>query len=311
MASADASATPEVPSDSYWATMYWIIKADVFTYSSGPLFHYTSVDTFRRILECRTLWASHFRYLNDVTEFLYAVEIIAKRLEQRSSEGEILSFAAGSVRSAIPAELTRGPYVISFSENGDSLSQWRGYCSRTAGVSIGFSGLSLHSQLSKLTSAFSDGVYGYLVKCVYDRNEQDKRIDKLINYLLETTRGKDPYDPAARDQTARFVSMVPVVAPMFKDKAFGEEAEWRLIIHSITDTFGGVKFRYGDSMLIPYIEFPLESNPGEFFDGLKKVVIGPTPHEELSKESIRQIITSNTGSSPDIVSTSAIPYRHW
>ena len=51
------------------------------------------------------------------------------------------------------------PFVASFSENGDQLSQWRAYCPKGNGFSIGFR----YSDLSYLlkTTGFR------LVKCIY------------------------------------------------------------------------------------------------------------------------------------------------
>jgi hypothetical protein len=86
---------------------------------SFPLFHYTSLETFKEMLTSRTLWASHFRYLNDVTEFSYAVQLIAGRIEARQKESRYLQYAAVEARKLIPTDLLKGPYVISFSENGD------------------------------------------------------------------------------------------------------------------------------------------------------------------------------------------------
>ena len=295
-------------------TFGWILKSGIqFSPLTEPLFHYTSLATFQEMLKSRTLWASHFRYLNDVTEFSYAIKVIAEKIEARIKDGEILRIAAKEIRDRLPSDLLKGPYVISFSENGDSLSQWRGYSWRTAGVCIGFNGAYLSKQVNVMRENVpgNENVYGYLVKCIYDREEQNARINDLIDFLLKSIEGKRIDDPTTGAHFGTFISIVPTIAPMFKDPAFREEKEWRIIIHSMSPAFKNVKFRFSDSMLIPYVEMPLESAPRVMEGAFKKIVIGPTPHKELSLDSVRRKVELEFGFPPEDVSNSEVPYRHW
>ncbi len=300
--------------DSEAISIRWIIKSGILVPPpTEPLFHYTSLASFQEILRSRMLWASHFRYLNDVTEFTYAVKVIADRIEARITDAGSMNYLAKAVRSQLPSDLLRGPYVISFSENGDSLSQWRGYSWRTSGVCIGFNGGHLLGQLSVMREEISgnESAYGYLAKCVYKPSEQNARIDTLIDFLLESIKGKENDDPSVVAHLGTFMSMVPIIAPVFKDQAFEEEEEWRVIVHSIAPIFKNAKFRFGDSMLIPYLEMPLESEPGVMSGAIKTIVIGPTPHKDLSLDSVRRLVEMQFGFPPEIVSNSEVPYRHW
>src|ERR1039457_2451973 len=224
----------------------WAIKANIlFSPLGSPLFHYTSLATFNQILKTRKLWASHFRYLNDVTEFRYAVQIISERIQSRQGEATILQRATNALGNLVPSDLLRGPYVISFSEDGDSLSQWRGYCSHTAGVSMGFNSKMLSGQLSVMHDKTSgnEAVYGYLVQCIYEREEQYALVDQLIDFLLESIKDKDSDDPTCITHSSTFMSILPIIAPAFKDHAFRDEREWRIVVNSTSSSPKNAKFR--------------------------------------------------------------------
>ena len=77
------------------------------------------------------------------------------------------------------------------------------------------------------------------------------------------------------------------VAPYIKDKTFNNEAEWR-IIGDWWDLAGcDIQFKEGKSMIMPFIE-------GLFLDDgflpLSKIIVGPTPHKELSKKAVEELL---------------------
>src|SRR4051812_31880063 len=47
------------------------------------LFHYTSADGLRGIIERDVIWATNYRYVNDLTEFLYANAILREEILAR------------------------------------------------------------------------------------------------------------------------------------------------------------------------------------------------------------------------------------
>jgi hypothetical protein len=101
------------------------------------------------------------------------------------------------------------------------------------------------------------------------------------------------------------------IAPILKHPSFKEEKEWRLISPLINSFNDNVKFRTGKSMIIPYIEFSLadENNKIDF----EEIIIGPTPHLELSKMSTQLLLVKSGFDENDSkkVKISKIPYRDW
>ena len=60
-------------------------------------------------------------------------------------------------------------------------------------------------------------------------------------------------------------------------------------------------------MLIPYVEFKLTDDPNQPLP-IEEIIIGPTPHEDLSKASVEAYLSVNGVTSCKVIS-SGIPYR--
>jgi hypothetical protein len=164
--------------------------------------------------------------------------------------------------------------VVSFSEMGDQLSQWRGYCQIGKGYSLGFSGLKLQT-LAKQAGYF-------LLSCVYDRTEQIQLIRELIAFgrFYKTIEEKTTIlTPLAQFE---FNYAALLTAAIIKSIAFGEEKEWRLI--STILSYSDANFRSGKNSLKPYWHFDLGEK--ELFSLIKQIIIGPTPEHELAKMAI-------------------------
>ena len=150
------------------------------------LYHYTTVDGLKGIVENDELWATSAYYLNDSTEIMYGYQLIDEALEawrKRVNPPE-LSMAGGLVYALqrqfghdyLKRNIITPIYLTCFCEEDNLLSQWRAY-GQTGGYSIGF-------------RVLSEGiVYGlkpepsvYTARCVkveYDRGEQLRRITEL------------------------------------------------------------------------------------------------------------------------------------
>ena len=71
--------------------------------TKGVLYHYTSQNNLRCIVENHSLWISHVYYMNDANEIKYGAElfkvVVAKRQNQGSNGG--LWAAAGLVDTTL------------------------------------------------------------------------------------------------------------------------------------------------------------------------------------------------------------------
>jgi hypothetical protein len=281
------------------------------------LYHYTSQTGLKGMLNDKTIWASKIHYLNDSEEFALALKLARDELDRRIK-------AATSKVDCSRLELLRdtiytieGVYtcVCCFSELDDDLSQWRGYGGGDAGFSVGFT--REWFRRVKETLGLS------LIRCIYDPEDQQRLIKDAIDEFLATNAEKEPdywdrnrlhVDPD-RPRTVEvlphagndFATRLSLIAPQIKDKAFENEKEWRLV--AATVSAHELHHRPGRSMLIPYYKIPIGDD--DKFDSIREIVVGPTPHPDLSAASVRSLaIAAGLDNIPEIEPTS-IPFRNW
>jgi len=271
------------------------------------LFHYTNQSGLLGIIDTFEIWATKILYLNDTTELLLAFEMAKEELDKRRLDSgdpdkyrkvEILQHKIDSWKSI-------NLFVCSFSEDGDSLSQWRAYGNSTSSFSIGFS--SAHLKQMALNNEF------VLAKCIYDEKSQRDLITDLVvralrkDFALNPNRLFDLVDPEPDKIAEECVAELARLAPILKHKSFSEEKEWRLISGLTSHEHPLFSFRQGASMIAPYFRFPLRE--GNDLPKIVKLVVGPTPHEILAAESADMLLRKKGLDIEVVVST--IPLRNY
>jgi Protein of unknown function (DUF2971) len=193
-------------------------------------------------------------------------------------------------------------FTLSFSEQTDLLSQWRGYCPNNNGYCIVFDVDSLF-QLAK--SSFDNC---HFVKCVYDIEQKQSQLKKLLNgYWFKYTKlnTKDKKNVLLEELTRE----VMLLASYFKDPTFEEEKEHRIVILLEYATDNDLKFREGRYSLIPYLELKALRK------AVKKVIIGPTADKNLAKRAL-ELLWEKCYGMPSIlvgmdIEFSKTPFRSW
>jgi hypothetical protein len=269
--------------------------------SSGTIYHYTSQEGLLGIIKSKSLWASSIRHLSDAAEFGYAVDLTREKLNARlkAERGPWNTFYGGALEELDTiGDMTL--FVGSFSEEGDSLSQWRAYTPNGIGFSVGFE----FEHLKKLARPQLFQV----MKCVYKDSEHDEILEELIKIAGRKIAG-DGFDEAA---VADLIVGLFTYAPAIKHPSFSEEHEWRIVSAIARPLLPGsepVKFRPGKSMLIPYREFKLVDENEKLF--IPRVVVGPAPHMELSEASLLYLLVTAGLNVSWQISRSSVPYRSW
>lgn len=295
------------------------------------LYHYTSIKGLIGIIENKNIWATSIYHLNDKEELFHARDMLLKAISDLKSKiekeaGIDASFKEGSVADALanPFNPKRvllkmlidvlmkfseevPVFISSFSEKGDVLSQWRGYCPSSNGFSVGFNFIKLKKQLV--------GKGCILRKCIYDKDEQNKIVDRFlqeelesklagVSELLTNTESLIKEMDKIGEFVKKILKRLLLVLPILKNEAFEEEQEWRLIGYFPEDK--EIKFREGKTVLIPYREINLVNDSGEL--PLASITIGPTPNKLESHKSLN--IFLKTKQLDDLgLSVSSIPYR--
>jgi hypothetical protein len=252
------------------------------------LYHYTGQDGLLGIIDSASLWATNISYMNDATEFDLSVKLLkdclydkfqAAASTPRKQRANVLYQHATKTGASFIS-------VACFCENGDLLSQWRGYAGTGYGYSLAFIP-------SKLNAIASDSGF-MLGKCIYDPDLQKKIIADGVEYLL-TKPGSD--ELAILDDYWAIL----IYGAFFKHASFEQEEEWRLV-----STRYAPLFRKGKSMIIPYTPLTIEAAEDL---AIGHAIVGPCPHMSLSVRAVGNMLRL---SNIDVeVYPSAIPFRDW
>jgi len=276
------------------------------------LYHYTSLKGLLGILDSGNIWASEVRYLNDSAEIALAFRLMERAVTVRSSRSttaarEILK----QFSDWIALRSSSGPmvFVTSFTQNGNLLSQWRGYSPAAQGVSFGIA--SAHLSMVCGASGFSLG------RCRYDSAEQSSAISDLVGSVLSFAERMGPSDAAHSSQSfhpsfARCEESILRVAALIKDSRFKEEAEWRIVSRTVSDYVATkICYRVGPSMLIPFLQVRLVNAMGVI--PIDDVIVGPTPHPQAATDSIQRCVAQHLQRKHGSWTTQycSIPYRSW
>jgi len=255
----------------------------------------------------REIWATHHQCLNDTQEYLHPKGLIRDEIDGRlattDSDSRSLLEAMRSTLDG-PGNEDVNLYVASFSEDGDSLPQWRAY----GGFALGFWGDRL-----VLPERFT------ITRCIYSPTKQREVARAIVAEVLERTLNQMP---ALESHNAKLTVSVGLrlemhtFALIFKHEKFEGEKEWRIVSPVLMDSKPAypigeevnLDFRQGKSMLIPYQSIPLKDDKDGF--PLHEVVVGPNPNKEQSRRSVESLLSSQ-GLVAAKVRSSDIPYRNW
>ena len=287
------------------------------------LYHYTDIHGLYGIMENRCFWASNVNFINDAEEYNYGISQVKQSVESLDGHNKLkdeikfFQFLSGKKQHI---------YCMSFCENKDLLSQWRGYGKGGVAFSIGIKNLSYSFAVGKMPGIHGDALFpAYPRKIIYDQST----ISKVIFEWIELAQGKAFVDLLChhKDRDRIQMSMWEALAntlPLFKHNSFQEEQEWRYIIFEphIAEHTSGIlvnhfplltKFRARGDFFLPYVELKSENivqrNPYPRLP-ICEIVVGPAPKEtqELIKANLEFYLQANS-ICDIIVSISEIPFR--
>lgn len=240
------------------------------------LYHYTNAVGLQGILRTKTIWATQFDFLNDRSEFVYAIDIMQERFKSAAlHDGPLIEETAKALR-------TLPHYVASFCEDPDLVSQWRGYAHTNDGYAIGF-------RSKNLPKSPSQGIARRLIQLIYPRIEQDRRLDEILNAASQAIAKSAENMPYA---VAAVVAGFFPLMYRFKHELFKSEQEWRLVGH-VNDP-ASERFRIVSGHFVPYLAFPLEP------DDIAVIVEGPGSYRSGNKEAIERFAKS-CGFAPRVI----------
>jgi hypothetical protein len=254
----------------------------------ATLYHYTTASGLLSMLKSGHVWATESRYMNDPREFVHGAELMLKVISDRSKGKRHpgLERVRQSVERHVAEKLENVRiFCMSFCTDGDLLSQWRGYGDIGGGYALGF----YASDLLGL-SRYERPPFRVLRRAVYDHAEQRRLVEAWVQGIL------DGYVAEGNPLFWRFFSEALI---SFKDKAYAEEDEWRLIQFGRAwsankQWLHPVQFRERKGKIIPYGDLDLTKSSGRYAGRLpiSEIVHGPIQDPERSGKALRLLIES-------------------
>ncbi len=272
------------------------------------LYHYTDLNGARGIIDSKSLHLTKIQYLNDYSELNHAINefrVVADGIYQKiqdSEKKELLKRAS----EQLDAFRNTNICVACFCQDGNLLSQWRGYGGSKCGVALGFSRESLRKILSFGTMN--------LWRCIYDSEDQHKIIHSLINRLFqfhdtikEHKEVRESWEQAINFIIMCFNTMFLRVAPILKNYQFREEKEWRIVTTPVDCRNNKYRAYVGNDRVLQYLALDFAISEDGKCDILNEIVVGPSENSELVRSALDVSLLHNCYS---CVSTglSLIPY---
>lgn len=259
------------------------------------LYHYTNAQGLLGMLQSNRIWATNSRFMNDPTEIGYATRLVREVIESELSQGNARWF--NEIRDWINGfldeyENNAKVYIACFCTQGDLLSQWRGYGAVGGGYALGFLGRYVGAQ--EVTSIVQPEPI--LRKIIYDRRTQERLVRAWLKGFakLEQARRKTPNQTKARQRSdewwGAFNMFLSECLNCFKDPAYREEQEWRIIQFGRISLQDVIKasFRAGGARVVPYVQLDLNPVKGPYRGKLpvRLICYGPTLDPKVTERSL-------------------------
>jgi hypothetical protein len=278
------------------------------------LYHYTNINAFKSILESRKIRATRYDQMNDDTELQIGAERLLEAVERYDGNDECREYKEFLI-AAIRAYREGGldVYVLSLSEEADSLYQWRAYAPN-GGIAIGFDLPKLRKGfLCDITSKVGGAEVEYpvrpdpsirLMQCTYtDRQGQlDLRTVVGEQFFKDNSYSaiyRRP-EPLARKLFCSTLAVaIYQTITCIKHGAYAQESEWRCVNFRPDARFYPRRLNERCRWCIE-----MEFEPREY---IKEVWISPHGDKQACERTIQYFVEGYEWH--PVIQRSTIPYR--
>jgi len=248
------------------------------------LYHYCSNEAFHAIVSNQSIRLSSLSLSNDAMEG----KLISETIKTLTLDKETIK---NSHKNATIYEGLFEGLGFCLSKKGDLLSQWRGYANDATGVSIGFSTQYLQ-QLKDQHAGSVDSDFN-LERIEYDQQTQKDILTSRLNKILaaeEDLNTASKATPNLKESLLRAECLLLRDMYRFKNDAFQEELEWRLLslIICIDETLPNCDFQAKGNKITPFRTLELDPLG---CPAITHVILGP---KNITPENvIKQFLNTN------------------
>jgi hypothetical protein len=253
------------------------------------VYHYASAAAALGVVKNREVWGSKIQFLNDDQEFREYLNFLVRCAEDNIVLDDVSKGFCDELIDRIDRIRHASIYVASFSEEGDKLSQWRGYCP-DGGYAIGFRRTDLERHFHLNGMSFRKAIYGLPGK-------EDVII--RLRDLFESYRRAGLTSGRTQELDEFFGDYILEVsesAPNFKHVGFQEENEWRVYSGLVAWDDANVDVVPVRGALRPIYKFKLPTTDvsDALIDmALDTVRVGPGKDLDLRLDAMRILLRRN------------------
>lgn len=286
------------------------------------LYHYCSTDTFVKIINDGSIRLSMLSMSNDHLEGRWMRSVFEREFDRLEISDAHFERVMGLIDQATDFV---SPAGFCLSEEGDQLSQWRGYADDGNGFAIGFQPDYLRALGKKYLTDDQNGFA--LHKVIYDYDEYRELVETIVEHVTDALgRGAfrnltlleaaspdaDKIRKSHQDATTAVLHvMFPLIlhCHIIKNPAFKEEQEWRLLSMMRTlntddlSVAAHCKFAAAGNRVVPYRQIDLHSLD---VDPIGEIVVGP---RNISREDYLRAFLESRGLDNVEVRKSSASYR--
>lgn len=204
------------------------------------LYHYCGLDTFYNIMKNHSIWLSDVTKSNDSNELVWAtrecklavMNAFLEYVERLKASGNFLDAKFREFNKitdsleSLDLSKTLKAWVFCLSEKDDNLGQWRGYADDGKGISIGFYSRIFEHESDQKTQSLDflqDKLYQICDKIEYGGFDIKQLLDSAELDVLTSSCEYDELEKSFK----KLITYSIILAPLYKNPAFEEEAEWR------------------------------------------------------------------------------------
>ena len=191
------------------------------------LYHYAGLETAWKILESDVFLARNIRFSNDSEEYKRGGKIVKEYVQEQMVDGQKCKELEEKMYRGIQMY-----YMVCFCEDGNLLSQWRGYAKD--GVSFGMDFLEEQAENAQIFTVLNSS------KNRGDDNEERYKYNNEYLRLVEMPyrvfyTEEEKLDKTLREALDGFdnddsrLDIIFGMIPFIKDEGFHEEAEYRIL----------------------------------------------------------------------------------
>jgi hypothetical protein len=184
------------------------------------VYHYCNIETFLNILRSASIHLSDVEQSNDYSEKKWMTDKIKEKFKKiiyKNRQYINVEILKEFDKMSRYFDYNNYAYASCFSEQGDLLSQWRAYAQDGLGVAIGFS----RELLEKINNNYDIKFLKVNYNSAIQNKYTELQAQKILDLFLEG-------DNLFHAMSEVFSNNLPNLC-CYKNKAFKEEQEWRII----------------------------------------------------------------------------------